>query len=116
MSEEKRKFKRATTDIAVQFNEEKVDKATKTYLQGVASNCGLGGMFLVTRHLFSKGSIVNLKFFFKDGDEEVYIEARAIVRRVQRFRSPRGMGLEFFEFSGFGEKNLEQYISRILKR
>ena len=115
MSEEKRKFKRTAVNVSVQFAEEKVDKTTKSYLEGIASNCGLGGMFLATNHLFRKGSIVNLNFFFRDGDKDVHIEARAIVRRVQRFRRPKGMGLEFFEFTGLGKKSIEEYLSKIIK-
>lgn len=95
MFEEKRKFKRIASEVLVRFSEQEVDKGTQQYLQGVAKDCGLSGMFLATNHLMSKGSVVSLNFLFLDNEQEVNIQAKAIVRWIQRFRKPKGMGLEF---------------------
>ncbi len=115
MFDEKREFKRVATDVLVRFSEQDVDKLTQEYLQGVAKDCGLSGMFLATDHLLSKGSVVTLNFFFFDEGEEVNIQAKAIVRWTQRFRRPKGMGLEFFEFKGLKGRDFEQCLAQLLQ-
>lgn len=114
MFEEKRKFKRIASDVLVRFHEQTVDKGTQQYLHGVAKDCGLSGMFLATEHLLSKGSVVSLNFLFFDKEQEVNIQAKAIVRWTQRFRKPKGMGLEFFEFKGLEGRNFEQCLEQLL--
>ncbi len=116
MFEEKRKFKRIASNVHIGFSKQQVDKETEEYFQGVAEDCGLSGMFLATDHLMPKGSIVTLNFQFRDNDgEKVTIQAQAVVRWAQRFRKPRGMGLEFFEFNGLGERNFEQCLEQLLQ-
>ena len=116
MFEEKRKFKRIASNVRVGFNKEQVDKETKEYFQGVAEDCGLSGMFLATEHLMPKGSVVSLRFQFIDKEgKEVNIQAQAVVRWTQRFRKPKGMGLEFYEFSGLENRNFEDCLEQLLK-
>ncbi|MEN8188424.1 MAG: PilZ domain-containing protein [Thermodesulfobacteriota bacterium] len=116
MFEDKRKFKRVATNVLVRFNEQKVeDKETRQYLQGVADNCSLGGMFLSTDCLMPKGTVLNLSFMCIDDGNEVHIEAKAIVRWVQRIRKPKGLGLEFFEFSGLGERDFSECLEKLFK-
>jgi hypothetical protein len=63
-----------------------------------------------------KGSIVTLNFQFTDKEgEEVIIQAQAVVRWTQRFRKPKGMGLEFFEFNGLGDRNFEECLQYLLQ-
>ncbi len=47
--------------------------------------------------------------------KEVTIQAQAVVRWTQRFRKPKGMGLEFFEFNGLEGRNFEQCMEQLLK-
>lgn len=116
MFEEKREFKRIASNVRVGFRKQQADKETEDYFQGVAEDCGLSGMFLTTEHLMSKGSIVSLSFQFTDeSGETVTIQAQAIVRWTQRFRKPKGMGLEFFEFSGLGDRNFEECLLQLLQ-
>jgi len=116
MFEEKRKFKRVASNVRVGFNKQRVDKETEEYFQGVAKDCGLSGMFLATEHLMPKGSVVSLRFQFVDQEgEEVAIQAQAVVRWTQRFRKPKGMGLEFFEFTGLKDRNFEDCLEQLLK-
>ncbi len=115
MSEEKRKFKRIASNVRVGFRKQQADRETEDYFQGVAEDCGLSGMFLTTEHLMSKGSIVSLSFQFDDKGETVTIQAQAVVRWTQRFRKPKGMGLEFFEFSGLGDRNFEECLQQLLQ-
>ncbi len=116
MFEEKRKFKRVATNVRVRFNKQQVDKETQEYFQGIAEDCGLSGMFLTTEHLMPKGSVISLKFKYVDqAGKEITIEAQAIVRWTQRFRKPRGMGLEFFEFTGLQGLNFEECLEQLLR-
>ncbi len=116
MFEEKRKFKRVASNVRVGFRRQEADKETLDYFQGVAEDCGLSGMFLTTEHLMPKGSMVSLHFQFIDNEgEQVNIEAQAIVRWTQRFRKPKGMGLEFFEFNGLGDRNFEECLQYLLQ-
>lgn len=116
MFEEKRKFKRVASNVHVGFCKQQVDKDTEIYFQGIARDCGLSGMFLTTEHLIPKGSVVSLDFQFTDekGDS-VTIRAQAVVRWTQRFRTPKGMGLEFFEFNGLGDRNFEECLRQLLQ-
>ena len=116
MSEEKREFKRIARNVRVGFRKQQADRETEDYFQGIAEDCGLSGMFLTTEHLMSKGSIVSLSFQFTDSEgETVTIQAQAVVRWTQRFRKPKGMGLEFFEFSGLGDRNFEECLQQLLE-
>ncbi len=116
MFEEKRNFKRIASNVHVGFSKQQADKETEDYFQGIAKDCGLSGMFLATEHLMPKGSIVSLNFQFVDQDgEEVTIQAQAIVRWTQRFRKPKGMGLEFYEFTGLKDRDFEQCLELLLK-
>ncbi len=116
MFEEKRKFKRVASNVRIRFSKQQVDKETEEYFQGVAKDCGLSGIFLATEHLMPKGSIVSLDFEFFDGTgEKVSIQAHAVVRWIQRFRKPKGMGLEFYEFNGLKDRNFEDCLKHLLK-
>lgn len=117
MFEEKRKFKRIASNVHIGFSKRQVDKETEEYFQGVAEDCGLSGMFLATDHLMPKGSIISINFQFVDGKgEKVTIQAQAVVRWVQRFLGPKGMGLEFFEFNGLGDRNFEECLEQLLQQ
>ncbi len=116
MFEEKRKFKRVASNVRVRYSKQPADKETEEYFQGVAEDCGLSGMFLATEHLMPKGSIVSLDFTFLDSTgERVSIQAQAVVRWTQRFRKPKGMGLEFYEFNGLKDRNFEDCLELLLK-
>jgi hypothetical protein len=116
MREEKRKYRRIATEFQVSFSEEKVSRKARQYLMGVAENCGLGGMFILTDHLFPKGSILKLKFQPKfDTGNPLVIKARAIVRWVQRWHKPSGMGVEFIEFEGLGNYKLAVWLEMIFE-
>ena len=115
MGKERRKFNRVATNVHVQFREQEVDDSTQEYFEGVAQDSSLGGIFLATNHLFSPGSIVSLIFKFLLDNEEVEIEAKAIVRWTRRIFQPRGMGLEFFEFEGLGGRDFHRCIEQLVE-
>lgn len=108
----KRKYPRVSTNVNVKLWGELVDKFTRDYLEGVAENCNLGGMFFATDHLLPKGSVVTLEFKISDMlNQEKTITASAIVRWVKRWRKPQGMGLEFLEFKGIDGESFGQWMS-----
>ena len=113
MGMEKRKFQRIATNVHVRFREKEVDDSGQQYFQGVAKDCGLGGFFLATDHIFSKGSIVSLIFRFVLDDEQVEIKAHAVVRWTRRLFKPKGMGLEFFEFEGVHGRDFQRCMDRL---
>ncbi len=116
MLDEQRKFKRIGSNVRVGFSKQQIDKKSEEYFQGVAEDCGLSGMFLATSHLMPKGSVVSLNFQFADENgEDVHMQAQAVVRWTQRFRRPKGMGLEFFEFSGLEDRSFEQCLKLLLR-
>lgn len=113
----KRKFKRSATNVHVKFKkEEGLDKKTQQYLNGVAENCGIGGMFIATDTLLEKGSVITLDLVFLDEGAEINVQAKAVVRWIQRFRKPKGMGVEFYDFSGLEGIDFQPYIERLVQK
>jgi len=114
--EEKRKYPRIATNVHVRFRNEFLSKEARDYLGGVAENLSLGGMFVSSDHLLSKGSIITLEFEIESEDKNVStINARAVVRWVRRWRSPRGMGIEFIEFQGVDNHTFAKWIEGLFK-
>lgn len=111
----KRKFKRSATNVLVRFKEENLDKQTKHYLDGVAQDYGRGGIFIATDKPMNKGSVVFLDFLFLDEGKEVHIQAKAIVRWTRIFRKPKGMGVEFYDFTGLEGIDFEEYLEKLLQ-
>lgn len=101
MNEEQRQHNRISTNVSVEFFQDAVNGDTQRYLQGIAENCGLGGMFIATDRPFLVGSVIWL-VFHKEGDptmsDPIYVHA--IVRWVQTAVQPYGMGVKFVEIKG----------------
>jgi hypothetical protein len=115
LGENKRKFKRSATNVLVKFKkEDDIDSKTKHYLQGIAKDSGMGGIFIATDNLMDKGSVISLDFLFLEDGKEVNVQAKAIVRWTQRFRKPKGMGVEFYEFTGLAGVGFEKYLEKLL--
>ena len=112
MDDDRRQYRRVAAGVRVGFQREDMDANASEYLQGVAENCGLGGMFLATSHLFPKGSVVVLAI---EREGQPAVEARAVVRWVNRWSRPHGMGLEFIEFEGLGERNIEDWLNEVFE-
>ncbi|PLX83930.1 MAG: hypothetical protein C0617_09815 [Desulfuromonas sp.] len=114
MTDEKRRFPRIATNVHVALAVEKSDKETRQYLEAVAENCSLGGMFIATDHLVPKGHIVRLKLQVDGtGGKSSVVHARGLVRRVQRWTKPKGIGVEFIEFEGLGEDSYADWAARL---
>ncbi|MEN8198564.1 MAG: PilZ domain-containing protein [Thermodesulfobacteriota bacterium] len=115
MPEDNRKFTRNATNVLVKYREvEGVDKQTKNALHGIAKNYSMGGIFLETDKPLNRGSLISLEFLLLDGENEIDIQAKAIVRWTQRFHNPQGMGLEFYEFTGLDGLDTEECLTKLL--
>ena len=115
MESNKRKYPRIPTKFLVNFFRDAVDKSIRQSQDGVVENYSAGGMFIATDHPFSRGSMLNLEFEL--GSEKSFrkpIQARAIVRWVQRLANHPGMGVEFVLFNGFGKHEFEQRFNNIM--
>lgn len=91
-----------------------VERTTREYLDGIARDLSIGGLFLESRRPLPKGTLVDLDFFMEGEDGEP-VHARAVVRWVRRWLRPRGMGLEFIDVEGLGATRLESWIESVLE-
>ena len=111
MANERREYPRLSTDFSISFIPEDHNPDTIEYLSAVAENVSLGGMFISTKNTFSKGTVIQLNFHALDKT----IEAKAIVRWVRNWRSPRGMGVEFIEFKGLDQKSFMEWSQKLFE-
>ena len=112
LPKEQRKYPRVTTDIRVKWSGGAVDKFTREYVENVAANLSLGGMFIATNRPLPKGCVVIVQFSTAAGEPPVLV--KAIVRWRRRWLSPRGMGLAFYEFEGLAGRDRDALMSKIL--
>lgn len=115
-----RRFRRAAAGVRVFYRGEPVERREREYLEGVAANLSLGGMFLETDEPLAPGDLVWLEFQpgvapGEDPAAELVLRAKAVVRWRQRWRQPHGMGLEFLEFDGLGQHELDGMLARLLE-
>lgn len=109
-----RVYPRVKTGTAVTFAALPVDRKSRRYLETVAGNVSLGGMFLASRYTFRPGTLLQLEFSIPDADAGGPVRARAIVRWRRWWRQPRGMGVQFVEFEGLGRQHLTEWLDRLL--
>ena len=114
MSEENRKYPRVSTDIQVTWAGSTVDRFTREYVDDIAKDLSSGGVFIATKRPLPKGSVVRVQF--STAPEEPPVTVKAIVRWRHRWRSPRGMGLAFYEFEGLAGRDREAWMNQILGR
>lgn len=112
MEQDKRKYSRTSTRLWVKFFRDAVDQTIRKTQQGLVENYSAGGMFIATDHPFSRGSVLNVEFELDSKTENRrVIQARAIVRWVQRLAKNPGMGVEFVLFNGFRKHEFEQRLN-----
>lgn len=112
--QDKRRFPRVSVGTGVRYRLLQTAPLTLSYLEGVLENVGLGGIFIATEAPLPKGSLVEVEFRIREQEEEDAIRAQALVRWDRTLFKPRGMGLEFVEFEGFGKQKLETWLRKIL--
>jgi hypothetical protein len=86
----------------------------RRYLVGLAENLSLGGMFLATRQTFPVGTLVVLDVYPGHGADRTPFSARAVVRWRRLWREPRGMGLQFLEFTNLAERPMPAVLDGAL--
>ncbi len=117
MSDHKREFKRRATNVPVKYKKmDSIDKTTTYYLDGIAKNYGRGGIFLATDKLMEKGTLVSLEFLLLDEGREIAIQVKAIVRWIQEFRRPKGMGMHFYDFTGLDGVDVQQCLKKLFQQ
>jgi hypothetical protein len=115
MSGEKRsEYRIVTPGAGVFYKLEDLPAAEQRYLRGVAEDVSLGGLFVASRHPCRPGSVVKLQLFSPaDPRESSPVLARGVVRWRRLWREPRGMGVQFLEFEGLGQRRLESWLDTV---
>jgi PilZ domain len=86
----------------------------RSYLIGLAENLSLGGLFVSVRQPPLPGTVVRLRLYGADDrDHTTPLCATALVRWRRLWGKPRGMGLQFLEFEGLGERRLDTWLAAI---
>jgi uncharacterized protein (TIGR02266 family) len=117
MDIDKRKYPRAKKGLDVRFVEESVPPNVGEYLNGLAADIGLGGMFIATEEAPPEGTVLSLELNLDDlAGETLLVGARAVVRWTRPEGELRGMGVEFVEFDGLKNLTLEEYLSKVLEQ
>lgn len=114
--EERRDYSRIAADVAVRWLAVQVDKPTRDYLDELARNISPRGLFIESEHPPATGTVLRLEIRVQPRDGEPHsVFAKAIVRWRQRWSRPRGMGVEFVEFEGLGERKIGEWLESILR-
>jgi hypothetical protein len=101
----------------VRFVPESVAPNVGEYLDGLAADIGLGGMFVATDEPPAPGSVVALEIDLGDHlGEHSLVRARAVVRWTRQQTEPKGMGVEFIEFDGLRDLTLGEFMSKVLEQ
>ena len=113
MEKNKRKAHRIATKFLVNFFRSSVDNSIRRTMKGIVENCSSGGMFISTDCPFSRGSVFTLEFELEsETKHRIRIQARAIVRWVQRLMHNPGMGVEFILFNERGDHEFHNWLAR----
>jgi c-di-GMP-binding flagellar brake protein YcgR len=118
---DKRRYPRVSAGVRVFYRGEPLEPRERRYLEGIAADLSLGGMFLQTETPLPVGSRVWLEFQpgvapGEDPAEELALRAQAVVRWRRRWRQPRGMGIEFIDFEGLGRHEFQAVMAKLLER
>jgi uncharacterized protein (TIGR02266 family) len=113
-SQEVRGFPRLAAGIRVRFRGAALRRSDREYLEGVAENVSLGGMFIATARPPREGSLVVLEFDRAVNGGVRPVRAKALVCWRRRWRQPRGMGVRFLEFENLGPVPLAAWLDEVL--
>jgi uncharacterized protein (TIGR02266 family) len=111
---EDRRFRRLATGVRVRFRGTALRRSDREYLEGVAENVSLGGMFIATPRPPREGSLVTLEFDRPSAGGTRPVRAKALVCWRRRWRQTRGMGVRFLEFENLGPLPLAAWLDEIL--
>lgn len=112
MGDEKRRFPRIPVNAFVRFYEEV--RLSRKYLHGIIKNYSRGGMFIATKHLLSRGTIVTIEIPLETETQELAIvQVRGFVRRVRDEHGEEGIGVEFFELRDGEHEAFEKWMMNL---
>lgn len=109
---DKRKYRRVASGVQIRFHVAQSDPVSREYFTGLVENYSFGGLFIATSVPLSPGDVVHLDI---DVAGQPSVQARALVRWVQRWKPPRGAGVEFIDFDNVGERDFEAFIERLFE-
>lgn len=74
-------------------------------------------MFITSTKVLPKGSIISMEFDIVSAEGKISrVHARAFVRWNKRFGSQKGMGVEFIDFSGLGNKAFAEWVNHMVEK
>lgn len=112
MGDEKRRFPRIPVNAFVRFYEEV--RLSRKYLHGIIKNYSRGGMFIATKHLLARGTIVTIEIPLETETQELAIvQVRGFVRRVRDEHGEEGIGIEFFELRDGEHEAFEKWMMNL---
>jgi hypothetical protein len=114
MQEQRTQYRALAEGAQVFFRCEHAAPQEQRYLAGVADNVSLGGLFVSLRHPPAPGTVLRLHIYAgADPDMAEPLCAKAIVRWRRLWGKPRGMGVQFLELEGLGQRHLENWFSAV---
>src|SRR5260370_18346135 len=74
----------------------------------------MGGLFIGSCQPLPSGSVLKVQLFSPaDAPDGSAVLARGIGRWRQLWHGPRGMGVQFLDFAGLGQRRLESWLDAI---
>jgi uncharacterized protein (TIGR02266 family) len=112
---DRRRHERVDAQLMVRVAEHHpVDKRMRGYLERVADNVSLGGLFIRTKRPCAKGTSLRLDLrLSSDISSAPSVRANAIVRWTRRWGGSAGMGVEFLDFDMKGRDDLDRFLKLI---
>jgi PilZ domain len=114
-SDQRAEYRTLAQGAQVFYRCERSSPPEQRYLVGVADNMSLGGLFVTVRHPPATGTILSLHIY--SGTDIALTKplcAKAIVRWRRQWGKPRGMGVQFLELEGLGDRRLEHWLATII--
>ncbi len=109
---ENRRYPRVAPRVNFSVMVQHIDKEDREYFEGLVEDVSHGGMFIEIDHPFPKGSLVIIKFHSKIEKNEKPITAKGLVRWIQKWKRPHGMGIDFIEFEGIEDTPAEEWFRK----
>ncbi len=121
MKMNKREYRRVAANVNIRFSGiahgKPLDKPSFEYMEGIAQNFGPHGIFVETDQPFPKGSLVILDFDLTNhANEPENVRAKALVKWIQKWHKPHGMGLLVVEFEGVSQRNFAKWLTDLYEK
>jgi c-di-GMP-binding flagellar brake protein YcgR len=102
--------------VQVFYRCERATATEQRYLLGLAEDISLGGVFVAAQYPPRPGTVVRLHLYAGNDNEYLApLTAKAVVRWRRPWGKERGMGIQFLELDGLGERRLESWMDGLLE-